>query len=444
MLRHLDAVLLGEVYAAARDLYSGYEQPHQPRIRPRCLCARCAVVAAAEQLDLSPTQRREALYLLQLGAKAKYALTVADLAASDPATVLDLYASILTQLWLFAPEDEDDGNDDSPSGDALVDDDDDPVDRQPWPPEQPAALLAELPFVTSGGLALDPAADRLYLPIEGGSALAVVDTAHLTPVAVVPLGVSGESWEPTATVLNPRTKRAYVIHSNYDRGTLSVVDCVENAVIATVALDAAPTDLAVDPANHRLYVAQHDAEQVTILDSDSLQALRVVSFNTTVGAVRVDPGASRIFVAEDREGTIHVLDGGSGEQLARVDLDSPVFDLALDPAAARLYAVGGDLNGDFGDWVVTGYHVVDTAAGRLERQVRTAYTPMHVAAGPGRLALGHASYPGVAFVDVGADVPMAAWRTPGAVVGLAVHPTAPHIYALGLTNLWVLAASGED
>ena len=81
-----------------------------------------------------------------------------------------------------------------------------------------------------------------------------------TPSLIGTIGVNNA----LAVGVNPNTNRVYV--TNYDNGTVTVLDGATNSVITTVPTGNRPNDVGVNPNTNRIYVPNNASGNVTVID----------------------------------------------------------------------------------------------------------------------------------------------------------------------------------
>lgn len=112
-------------------------------------------------------------------------------------------------------------------------------------------------------VAVDEAADRIYVANYAGDSVSVLDGATLKPIATIDVG-----HHPQALAVDSKRHRVFVanIHSN----NVTVIDGVGKRVLATVDGGRNPYAVAVDQESGRAYVANYGSQPVTKLDLSSL------------------------------------------------------------------------------------------------------------------------------------------------------------------------------
>ncbi len=88
-------------------------------------------------------------------------------------------------------------------------------------------------------------------------------------------------------------------------------------LLTTVATGAQPAALALNPANNKLYVANHNSNNVTVID-EATYSTATIPVGAYPTAVAINQATNRIYVANQRSNNVTVIDGtwGSTTQVA--------------------------------------------------------------------------------------------------------------------------------
>ena len=78
-----------------------------------------------------------------------------------------------------------------------------------------------------------------------------------------------------ALCYNPQDDKVYCANDNGDNVT--VIDGASNQVIATVAAGSEPSALCYNPQNNKVYCANYDSDNVTVIDGASNQVITTVA-----------------------------------------------------------------------------------------------------------------------------------------------------------------------
>ena len=100
---------------------------------------------------------------------------------------------------------------------------------------------------------------------------------------------------PDAVAIDEAANRIYV--TNYVGDSVTVVDGATMKAVATVAAGHHPQALAVDGKRHRIFVANTHSNNATVIDGATNRALGTVPAGTSPYAVAVDPDSGDAYVA---------------------------------------------------------------------------------------------------------------------------------------------------
>ncbi|BBZ08761.1 hypothetical protein MDOR_29300 [Mycolicibacterium doricum] len=150
------------------------------------------------------------------------------------------------------------------------------------------------PGATLDAIRVDAAGRRLYVATTGlaGSALLTVDTETARVVRRLRLP------SPIRDLALGRDGLAYVLRSDRRHGgSIDVVDLRANAVIDSVAIGGAPTQLVVDADGARAYVVDYD--RVAVFDAMSCKILdEITGDGSSPACVGVRDDGRRLYVAD--------------------------------------------------------------------------------------------------------------------------------------------------
>lgn len=164
------------------------------------------------------------------------------------------------------------------------------------------------------GLQVTPNGKRLVVADHLADAVSVVDLAtgeaRSTAVGHAPFGVA----------VSPDGTTAYV--TDQGAGTVSVVDLTKPApaVRATVMVGTHPNAEVLDPRSHRLYVADGDSDQVSVVDTGTNTVTSTVDLapyaharvGTTPTGVALSPDKRTLYVSDAGNDDVDVVDLAKG------------------------------------------------------------------------------------------------------------------------------------
>ena len=218
------------------------------------------------------------------------------------------------------------------------------------------------------GVAVNPGTNRVYVANADSNSVSVIDGDSNTVVTTVPVG-SG----PRGVAVNPGTNRIYVANGG---NNVSVIDGPTNTVTATVPVGSGPSGVAVNPTTNRVYACNWLINNVSVIEGDSNTVVATVPVSHLepygVG-VAVNPGTNRIYVANLYGSNVSVIDGDSNTVVATVPVGSGPLGVAVNPGTNRIYVANGGNN----------VSVIDGTTNTVVATVRVGSYPFGVAVNPG-------------------------------------------------------------
>lgn len=158
--------------------------------------------------------------------------------------------------------------------------------------------------------------------------VAVCATANSQGVlATVPVG----SY-PVAIALNPVTKKIYV--ANQNSNNLTIIDG-NTYQATTIPMGTLPTAVAVNPVTNKVYVSNGGSNTVTVLDGQTNHATTVPTSGYPAG-IAVNPVTNRIYVTNFTANTVTVINGATNAT-ATVAVGLRPLAVAVNTVSNRIY-----------------------------------------------------------------------------------------------------------
>ena len=190
---------------------------------------------------------------------------------------------------------------------------------------------------------------RLYVTNEGSGDLSVIDAATQSVVATVPLGK-----RPRGIKLSPDRKSLYVALSGspnagpgVDRRSLPPADRAADGIgeidAATLTIKRIihagvdPEQLDVSADGSRLYVANEDAAQLTVVDLPSGRIVSTVKVGEEPEGVAVRPDGKVVYVTSEAGGNVFAIDTATNRLLARIAVGHRPRGIAFLPDGSHAY-----------------------------------------------------------------------------------------------------------
>jgi YVTN family beta-propeller protein len=216
------------------------------------------------------------------------------------------------------------------------------------------AVLAKVPAQANpDAISYDSARNVVYAWNHTGKSATVIDAKTNAVIATIPLSGTAESGQVDAVL-----GRAYV--NIEDTSSVDVIDAVSHKVIGNwkVAPAEEPTGMAIDVANHRLFVG--GGPNMVMLDGRTGKVLASLPICEGTDATWFDSAASLVFASCGGGGgaiTVGRVSGANLSAVATIATTKGARTMALDPMTHRLY-VAGQNYGPSGAVVPDSFHVL--------------------------------------------------------------------------------------
>jgi YVTN family beta-propeller protein len=196
-------------------------------------------------------------------------------------------------------------------------------------------------------LGFNPTTHHLYAVDQDGDRVLVLDTTGTSSSIAV-------GKQPNAIAIDAAANRIYVV--NAGSGNVSVIDGATDRVIATVPTDARPYAIGIDTALHRAYVTNTFSNKVTVIDGVTNHAQQM-----PVGSkdfVETDAHRRRAFFISYEDPALTMLDAIGAIHREDLDLSHP-WGLAIDQRRGIVYVT------EIGKDTLIAYHEDDGKVDKL-------------------------------------------------------------------------------
>lgn len=186
--------------------------------------------------------------------------------------------------------------------------------------------------VKQAALSSDP--NLIFASASSSGSVAVIDVDARKVIGTVPVNGS-----PDAMDYDP--VHDYVLATSTGAMELTAINPTNHQVIGTVKLPGVPELITVDPKNGRAFVSINDLDEVAAVDLGTMQVTSIYKgcdIKAPTG-VAYDPDQGRLFVAD--RGLVSVIDVLIDKCLGSVDIGNGVDQIALNPHKHHLYTANG-------------------------------------------------------------------------------------------------------
>jgi uncharacterized repeat protein (TIGR01451 family) len=273
-------------------------------------------------------------------------------------------------------------------------------------------VLAVLVLLALGAPAAFAATGSAYVTNFDDGTVSVIDTATNTVTATINVGSA-----PDGVAVNPAGTRVYV--TDEGDGTVSVIDTATNTVTATTNVGSDPNGVAVNPAGTLAYVTNDGDKTVSVIDTTTNTVTATINVGSDPGGVAVNPAGTLAYVTNDGDKTVSVIDTATNTVTATINVGSVPDAVAVSPAGTRVY-VTNQTSGTVS--------VIDAATNTVTATITVGAFPFDVAVNPAGTSVYVADAIGTVSVIDAATNSVTATVTVDSPSGVAVNPAGTSVY----------------
>jgi len=141
--------------------------------------------------------------------------------------------------------------------------------------------------------------------------------------------------EPRALVYNPTNNKVYC--ANYDSDNVTVIDGATNAVITTIAVGDEPCALAYNPTDNKVYCANWLSDNVTVIDGATNAVITTITVGAGPYALVYNPTNNKVYCANWYSGNVTVIDGATNAVITTIPVGVRPCALVYNPTNNKVY-----------------------------------------------------------------------------------------------------------
>ena len=185
------------------------------------------------------------------------------------------------------------------------------------------------------GVAYAADLDRIYVGLGTNGLCNILDGETYKAVKTIKFTDDADNVHYHA-----KTQMAYVGHAEK---SLGVISAKTNTLKADIKLTGTVEGFVIEAKRPLLYAATPDPSQVVVIDLDKNQVKTTYPIKKAAGAhpIALDEANHRLYVACRKEPMVVVLDSETGKEITSVAIPEEVDDLYFDAGRKRLYASCG-------------------------------------------------------------------------------------------------------
>lgn len=176
---------------------------------------------------------------------------------------------------------------------------------------------------------------------------------------------------PFSVVVNPATNKIYV--ANYNGNNVTVINGLTNATSTVPNTGNTPNAFAVNVVTNKIYVANFNGNSLTVIDGSNDTVKTTISLGNQASSVVVNPVTNKIYVSSRITSNVAVIDGSNDTLKTTFAVGTTPYALAMNPVTNRIYVANYDANT---------VSVIDGATDAVIATVNVGSKPASIAVSP--------------------------------------------------------------
>ena len=206
-----------------------------------------------------------------------------------------------------------------------------------------AATLAVVANVNAGpcpsGIAYDNLTNDMYVVNNGGNNISVIGGSSHTLAATVALSASACAPHytvcPLADAYDPVMNEVFVTVN--DGTSVAVVDAQTNSVAATLTVGNGPAGIAYDPVKGEMFVADSQDNAVDVIDDSTATVAATIGVGSSPYAIGYVQSKGQVFAMNQGAGTVSIVNDTTLSVVQTVNVEDDPAWCAFDSARGQVY-----------------------------------------------------------------------------------------------------------
>jgi len=185
------------------------------------------------------------------------------------------------------------------------------------------------------GIAYIPELDRLFIANDKGGICKIYDAKSFQPVGEIDFKDDADNVR-----YDNSSKRVYV---GFGSGGIGIISAPESKTIDSIKLSAHPEAFELEKQGKRIFVNVPNARHVAVIDRDKGEVINTWKTDLAFGnfPMALDEANHRLFVGCRLPSKLVVLNTDSGQIVAKIDISGDPDDVFYDSKRHRIYAICG-------------------------------------------------------------------------------------------------------
>lgn len=198
---------------------------------------------------------------------------------------------------------------------------------QAAPPVQATLTLGN----NTAGIATDPSLPKAFVTNFDSGTVSVIDMNALTVSATIPVGSN-----PRRIIADAATHRVYLVNDTAP-GTVTVINGATNAIVATIPVGNNPRGIEGNFFIGEVYVNNNSSNSVSVINTTTNAVVATIPVGTAPGAPTSNGLLDKLYVTSFTDNTVSVIDEHTHTVIKTIPVGKGPIVAAIDAKHAKVY-----------------------------------------------------------------------------------------------------------
>jgi YVTN family beta-propeller protein len=183
----------------------------------------------------------------------------------------------------------------------------------------------------TAGIATDPSIAKAFVTNFDSGTVSVIDLNGLTVVATIPVGPN-----PRRIVVDAATHRVYVTQDN-SAGSVTVIDGSMNAIVGTIPVGNDPRAIGSNFFIGEVYVSNNGSNTVSVISTATNTVIATIPVGTSPLTPNSNDLLDKLYVASFTDSTVSVIDEHTHAVIKTIPVGKGPIDATIDAQHGKVY-----------------------------------------------------------------------------------------------------------
>ncbi len=253
-----------------------------------------------------------------------------------------------------------------------------------------------------------------YISNSNSNTVSVVNTVSNAVVATIPVGTY-----PFGVCVSPDGTKVYV--SNVNSNNVSVINTATNTVSATIVVGTTPFGIIFSQDGAKAYIANYNSNNVSVINTATNTVTTSITVGTRPVGLCISTDGGKVYVANSGSNNVSVINTATNTVITSVSVGTYPYGLAVTPDGSSVYVVNN---------LSANTSVINTATNTVSATIGVGSAPNGVAVSTdgSKVYVSNISSNSVSVINTATNTVSATIAVGNAPNGLSLSPDGTKLY----------------